>query len=80
MGKADALRKSKLDYVLSGQAFAKQPYFWAGLVLFGDNEAMKLNTFTLPVKWIVSGMILLIVLIYFFNRHSKRKQVDLAAN
>ncbi len=40
MGKADALRQSKLDYLQTAPPELKQPYYWAGLVLIGDNEAM----------------------------------------
>lgn len=41
MGKADALRKAKLDYLAAATPDTKLPYYWAGLVLIGDNEIMS---------------------------------------
>jgi CHAT domain-containing protein len=44
MGKADALRQSKQDYLGNATEELKHPYYWAGLVLIGDNEPMKFDS------------------------------------
>ena len=40
LGKADDLAKSKKDYLAMAPEELKHPYYWAGLVLIGDNEPM----------------------------------------
>jgi len=59
MGKADALRKAKLDYLESATPDTRLPYYWAGLVLFGDNDVMS---FSRPWLWITSSLAVLFFL------------------
>jgi len=40
LGKADALAKAKQNYLAAAPEEMKHPYYWAGLVLIGDNEPM----------------------------------------
>ncbi len=40
MGKAEALNNAKKDYLAMAPEEMKHPYYWAGLVLIGDNEPM----------------------------------------
>lgn len=39
-GKADALRKSCLDYLASADERYTHPFYWGGMVLIGDNESL----------------------------------------
>jgi CHAT domain-containing protein len=57
MGKADALRQSKLDYLQTAPPELKQPYYWAGLVLIGDNEAMDFGN-----NYLSSGILIFLLL------------------
>ncbi|MBK6817442.1 MAG: CHAT domain-containing protein [Saprospiraceae bacterium] len=58
MGKADALRQSKLDYLQTAPPELKHPYYWAGLVLIGDNEAMDFGN-----KFLTKGILITILLL-----------------
>ncbi|HNR08177.1 MAG TPA: CHAT domain-containing protein [Saprospiraceae bacterium] len=65
LGKADALAKAKQNYLAAAPEEMKHPYYWAGLVLIGDNEPM----FGSGVDWPVSSgwlIILLLVVSVFF--------------
>ena len=70
MGKADALRKAKKDYLNSAAPELRHPYYWAGLVLIGDNEPVLMED---KHAWaFVLAVILSIValFVYFVKRPS----------
>lgn len=75
-GKADALAKSKQDFLQSATTEFKHPYYWAGLVLIGDNEKMNFSRWN---KWIViftsiTGALLLISIIKLSKKHVPKAQ------
>lgn len=43
MSKSEALRTAKLDYIEHNIAHASMPFYWAGLVLQGNNEEIYLS-------------------------------------
>lgn len=71
MGKADALRQSKQDYLNTTTEELKHPYYWAGLVLIGDNEPMHFASTPTPFVLLIIITLLTVVLIYL--RSKKRK-------
>lgn len=64
IGKAEALREAKLDYLKGATAELKHPYYWAGLVLIGDNEPM-FSPIPLWI-WILMSIITLTLLSRYF--------------
>ena len=64
MGKADALRQSKQDYLGNATEELKHPYYWAGLVLIGDNEPMHFGSSQNLVILLVFSSFLIAFLIY----------------
>ncbi len=68
MGKADALRKAKLDYLKNTSQELRHPYYWAGLVLVGDNEPVLPEN---PNVWVIGLAVILFLstlLIYLVRR------------
>lgn len=63
MGKADALRQSKLNYLKSATTELQKPYYWAGLVLIGDNDPMNFSKSFNILYW--SFIILIIMFLLF---------------
>lgn len=43
LGKADALREAKAEYIKKANPELRNPYYWAGLVLIGDNEPVLMK-------------------------------------
>lgn len=70
LGKADALRQSKQDYLDTASDELKHPYYWAGLVLIGNNEPMKFGSTQLPL--ILLFFITLLVAGLIYRRTKKR--------
>ena len=58
--KAEALRKSKLDYLREAPATRHNPYFWANLVLIGDNEPVYPPRL---LYWVLGSMTVLLAAI-----------------
>ncbi|MEP7267418.1 MAG: CHAT domain-containing protein [Saprospiraceae bacterium] len=71
MGKADALRKSKLDYLKTAPEELKLPYYWAGLILIGDNDAMKFDSNNYLSILLVAIAILGILFIWYRQSSGK---------
>ena len=72
--KDKALQNAKLDYLntTSDQAL-KHPYYWAGFVISGDASPIKIDTPSIHLIWLVSGILVLIGLgLYFIKRNYKK--------
>ncbi len=64
--KSKALREAKLNYLETAKATElKHPFYWAGFVVVGDNAPLVASRH--PI-WIYIGIVLVLVLIYFFRR------------
>ena len=46
--KSEALRLAKLDYLRSADSELSSPFYWSGLVMLGENNAV---TFAIPSMW-----------------------------
>jgi CHAT domain-containing protein len=78
LGKADALRQAKLDYLLQAPQELRHPYYWAGLVLIGDNKIMDLSTHNWKSIFLTFTFILLISFyLYkiFSYKHTNNKSI-----
>jgi len=75
MGKADALRTAKLDYLSTNETNLRQPYYWAGLVLIGDNDAMSFSNPWLGITSFVA-LLFLLSLVWLAFRRKKGKGVQ----
>ncbi|MEO1449491.1 MAG: CHAT domain-containing protein, partial [Bacteroidota bacterium] len=58
MGKAEALRQAKLDFLDQAPAGTQHPFFWGNFVLIGDNGPVPLPGSTW--KWILLGGLLIL--------------------
>ena len=67
--KSDALREAKLKFLSTAPEELKDPYYWAGLVLIGDDSPMFNSSSNFIL--ILFGLILILVLGYFFTRKNK---------
>ncbi len=56
----EALRQAKLDYLSDGARSRQLPYYWAAMVLMGDNSALELTNTLLVRDSILVGLLLLI--------------------
>lgn len=69
IGKAEALRQAKLQYLDQTEQLRTHPFFWGTFILIGDNEPVHLSgTSKFHYLWLVGGLILLLGLGLFFNR------------
>ena len=70
MPKAQALREAKLNYLASSNNVF--PYFWSPFVLLGDDEPLELSGSGSTMIWVVLGIVVLAILVYFgFNPKKK---------
>jgi hypothetical protein len=70
--KSKALQEAKLSYLRSHKGLLEsQPYYWSGIVILGDNEALVPTSKWLKYTWWLLGLGLLAILAYF-NLRKKR--------
>lgn len=69
--KGEALRQAKLDYLAQSPDDLQHPFYWAGMVLMGDDEPVPLKG-AWPWPWLLSGLALLLILGYFWLVRRKR--------
>ena len=69
MTKDRALRQAKLDHLANAQDELVLPYYWAGMVLVGDIEALDLARpwYTRSI-WIIAGLLIIIAISWYFLR------------
>jgi CHAT domain-containing protein len=69
--KSEALRLAKLDYLQSADAELSSPFYWSGMVMLGENNAV---TFATPSLWERFGwwMLVLGVLFVTFFKFAKK--------
>lgn len=68
---ATALRQAKLNWLSQkgGQQFHKLPYYWAGMIYYGDNEPVTVNRQSLFSKyWWVAALMAAGLISFFFAR------------
>ncbi|MEM8999833.1 MAG: CHAT domain-containing tetratricopeptide repeat protein [Bacteroidota bacterium] len=63
--KDEALRLAKLDYLQNAEGRTLHPQYWAGLVLMGDTAPIELSRNGHWGYWIIAGILLLLLLVYF---------------
>ncbi|WP_111308581.1 CHAT domain-containing protein [Confluentibacter sediminis] len=66
--KDKALKEAKLQYILEAQDRTVSPQYWAGLVLIGNTNPIVFTDSSYTLTYIIiSGIILILVLIYVFK-------------
>jgi CHAT domain-containing protein/tetratricopeptide (TPR) repeat protein len=68
--KNDALRKAKLDYLETASPELRHPYYWSGIVLFGNTSVVHK-----PTNWYLIGsvaLVFLLILVFYFSAKKKR--------
>jgi len=72
--KSEALQKAKLEY-LSGtdNPALRHPYYWAGFVINGNTEALDLKRSNLPLLLGVSGLLAMLMIVWFISRNTRRR-------
>lgn len=73
LGKDEALRQAKLDFIEDGGK--PMPYYWAGFVLMGDGEKVEMGEGISPLLW-GGGILALILMIWYGWRRIKSKRQD----
>jgi hypothetical protein len=68
--KAVALRTAKLQYLENADAMGAQPYFWAGLVLYGDRSPLIFHDMS-PAVYYYSALFTLLALLFIYFLRKK---------
>lgn len=67
--KEQALQKSKTDYIAQADKYKSQPFYWSGIILQGDQEALALApSFWSKNWWLIALGLILFVFLYNRNR------------
>jgi CHAT domain-containing protein len=69
---AEALRAAKLSYLDQHQNGLQSPFYWAGLVLTGENTSYVSASFAY-LYWLV-GLLLVLAAVFVFSRQVRKKQ------
>lgn len=64
--KSSALRKAKLDFLAASPNEMKAPYYWAGLVIMGDDSPIQFASRNQWIWWCIGACVVL--LIVFFRK------------
>ncbi len=70
MPKNEALRQAKLQFMKEHPGDLSAPYYWAGMVLLGDTDALE-STSSFPWFWMIFGLSLGAILIIIWKKRSK---------
>lgn len=71
LSKHEALRRAKLEHLDSASDELALPYYWAGLVLVGDVEPVRIERRWQRTWWILGGLALFIIVTVLRHRWSK---------
>lgn len=71
LSKSDALRKAKLQYLDQADGSLQHPFFWAGMVLLGQDDPIEVKSWLPPRYWFFLLIILLSVAWMFFKRKKR---------
>jgi CHAT domain-containing protein/tetratricopeptide (TPR) repeat protein len=66
--KDEALKAAKLKYISQADGRTIAPQYWAGLVLIGDISPIDINTSNNFLLWLVLGIILLLIILFFARK------------
>lgn len=72
--KSHALRDAKIEFLNTASEEFQKPYYWAGLVLIGDDSALFDNVWYKSWLTLILAVILIGWFIYFLFYRSKRKK------
>lgn len=61
MGKSEALRTAKMQYLKKADAYTANPFYWAGFVLVGDQQPLERSESASPYWWLVVGFFVVLV-------------------
>lgn len=72
--KSVALQKAKLDYLSrTDDPSLRHPYYWAGFVINGNTEALDLKRSNLPLLLGASGLIAILMIVWFISRKMRKR-------
>ena len=69
MAKNEAIRKAKLNYIEKNEGELVNPYYWSGLVLFGDVSPIESGN---SYGWLIVGVLFLLALAIYFRKKSQK--------
>ena len=69
--KSEALREAKLTYLSNADNLSANPYYWASLILVGDDSPIYDHMSHIPITLGLVATILLFILILTYNRRIK---------
>ena len=70
MGKSEALRQAKLDYLQTSDKTQSHPYYWSAFILIGDEEPLPSRTDWFP--WIGGITVLLLAMVFVAIRRRQK--------
>ena len=62
-----ALQKAKLDYLIHADPATRHPYYWAGFVLIGNTNPIRISEF--PIWWVLIGLCAVSLLIWLYLKN-----------
>lgn len=68
--KNEALRQAKLDYLHQAKGELKNPYYWSGLVLFGETESINSSSHWWWISVIAISLLLIVILFLLRKKKS----------
>ena len=71
--KSSALRNAKLKYIDSSPAELRQPYYWAGLIILGNDDPITLSKSSVPLYMYLIVVLLILLIFIFFQTRSSSK-------
>ena len=74
VGKATALFKAKKQFLESAPEALQHPYYWAGLVYYGEDTPLRLSS---GYGWVYYALGLLVLLLIFFYLLKRKKSKSL---
>lgn len=75
-GKNNALRNSKINYIENQLNKYTHPYYWAGLIYYGDNESLATNNnapFPKTTYYMLTMILLIIITAIFYIKKTSHK-------
>jgi CHAT domain-containing protein len=66
--KSAALQKARIDFLKSSDQLRSHPYFWAALIVYGNNAPLYYTRYIVFGTSLILGVVLVILMIYFRNR------------
>jgi CHAT domain-containing protein len=69
--KSEALRSAKLNYLNNAEGSLRHPFYWAGMVLLGQDDPIEIKSWFPPRYWFFLGIAVLSIFWVLFKRRKR---------